>query len=391
MTIADPNTTVIERVRGLADRIRAAAPTLEGDRTLPAWMVDELYDAGVFTALMPASLGGHEMHPIAWLDMVEELSRIDGSVGWLAMINSGIGWAGIEPAVAERLLRQHPRAVMCGNQTPGGRVRRVDGGWRVDGHWKFTSGSLHSTVLTGTCVVVDDDGRPVMGPAGPELRNAYLLADEVRIDDTWDGMGMRGTGSHDLVAEGVALPDERVVPRTDAPRHHPRPLYRSIFMLVGHSAHALGIARCALETAVETEARGYGALAQMMGRDSAAMAMAEAEAIVRAARCFVWDGVQRAWDEAQQGPVSADTTVNLQLAMVHSVHEAARAVDLVFHQCGSRSVFTSNRLSTCFRDVHTATQHIIIFKPNYRTLGEYYFTRDQPGGPVVGPGVYFAR
>ena len=137
--------------------------------------------------------------------------------------------------------------------------------------------------------------------------------------------------------------------------------------------------------------KGYGVLAQLMGRDGAKIALAEAEAIVRASRCFVWDAIERAYAEATEGPVSADTTVNLQLSMVHSVHEAARSVDLVFHQAGSRSVFTSNELSRCFRDIHTATQHIIVFKPNYRTLGEYLFTKDQPDGPQVGPGVFFAR
>ena len=65
--------------------------------------------------------------------------------------------------------------------------------------------------------------------------------------------------------------------------------------------------------------------------------------------------------------------MRMQLAMVHSVHEAARAVDLVHHQAGSRSVYTSNALSRCFRDIHTATQHIIIFKPNYKAIGQYYF------------------
>lgn len=382
--------TVIDRVRALGPRLRDEADQLETERTLPPWLVAALYDAGVFSALIPASLGGLEMHPIAWMDMVEELSRINGSAGWLAMINSGIGWAGLDPMVAAKLLAEDERPILAGNQTPGGQATQVDGGWRVSGRWKFTSGCLHSPFITGTCMVIDN-GAPVAGANGPELRNALFRQAEIIIEDTWDGMGMRGTGSHDLVAVDVFVPDERVNHRDAAPRHHPRPLYRSIFMLMGHSAHALGIARSAIEAAITTEAKGYGLLAQLMGRDGAKIALAEAEAIVRASRCFVWDAIERAYAEATEGPVSADTTVNLQLSMVHSVHEAARAVDLVFHQAGSRSVFTSNELSRCFRDIHTATQHIIVFKPNYRTLGEYLFTKDQPDGPQVGPGVFFAR
>ncbi len=382
--------TVINRVRALGPRIREHADQLEAERTLPSWLVDKLHQAGVFRALTPATLGGLEMHPVAWMDMVEELSRINGSAGWLAMINSGIGWAGLDPEVAARLLAEQDKPILAGNQTPGGQTTQVEGGWRVTGRWKFTSGCLHSPYITGTCVVLKD-GAPVIGPNGPELRNALFRQSEVTIEDTWDGMGMRGTGSHDLVADDVFVPNERINHRDAAPRNHAGPLYRSIFMLMGHSAHALGIARSAIEAAIATEAKGYGVLAQLMGRDGAKIALAEAEAIVRASRCFVWDAIERAYAEATDGPVSADTTVNLQLSMVHSVHEAARAVDLVFHQAGSRSVFTSNELSRCFRDIHTATQHIIVFKPNYRTLGEYLFTKDQPDGPQVGPGVFFAR
>jgi indole-3-acetate monooxygenase len=173
--------------------------------------------------------------------------------------------------------------------------------------------------------------------------------------------------------------------------YHDGPLYKAIFMLMAHSGHALGIARAAIEAAVDTEAKGYGVLAQVMGRDGAKIALAQAEAILRSTRCYVWDALQRAYDEALAGEVAYETTASLQLAMVHSVHEAARVVDLVFHQCGSRSVFTSNRLSQCFRDIHTATQHIIIFEPNYRVIGEYLFTKDQPDGPKLGPGIWFAE
>ena len=263
---AAPQLSVLERVRALETRIRAHERDLETDRTLPAWLVEELTDAGVFSALRPASLGGHEMHPVEWMEVVEELSRINGSAGWLAMINSGVGWANLEPNVARRLLVEHTPGIMAGNQTPGGRAAQVEGGWRITGRWKFTSGSLHSQLLSGACVVIENDA-PVMGPAGPEMRNVVFLRDEIRVEDTWDGMGLRGTGSHDMIADDVFVPDERVSGRAMVSPYHDGPLYKAMFMLMAHSGHALGIARAALETAVETEAKGYGVLAQMMGRD----------------------------------------------------------------------------------------------------------------------------
>ena len=119
--------SVIDRVRALEPFLRERTPAIEQARTLTPDVVDALYDAGVFTALTPQSLGGHEMHPIDWLDMTEELSRINGSCGWLAMTNGGVNWATLNHDVAARLLADKPRAIAAGNQTPGvfERQRRV--------------------------------------------------------------------------------------------------------------------------------------------------------------------------------------------------------------------------------------------------------------------------
>jgi alkylation response protein AidB-like acyl-CoA dehydrogenase len=105
-----PTPTLIERVRALEPLIKSHEAALERDRTLPAPLVAALKQAGVFRCFVPRSLGGLEVHPVEWLEMVEALSRINGSVGWMAMINGGTGWAGLDPAVARQLLEQTPGA-----------------------------------------------------------------------------------------------------------------------------------------------------------------------------------------------------------------------------------------------------------------------------------------
>jgi polyisoprenoid-binding protein YceI len=158
-----PAPTLFQRVSALEPLIKSHEAALERDRTLPAPIVAALKQAGVFRCFVPRSLGGLEVHPVEWLEMVEELSRINGSVGWMAMINGGTGWAGLEPSVARRLLEQTPGAISAGNATPGGRATKVDGGYIANGRWKFTSGCMHADYIGGFCTLLDPDGQPVLG------------------------------------------------------------------------------------------------------------------------------------------------------------------------------------------------------------------------------------
>ena len=378
--------SVIDRVRALEPFLRERTPAIEQARTLTPDVVDALYDAGVFTALTPQSLGGHEMHPIDWLDMTEELSRINGSCGWLAMTNGGVNWATLNHDVAARLLADKPRAIAAGNQTPGGTAQRTAEGFLINGRWKFTSGCMHADYIS--CMTIDHDAKPGMV--------AMLQRDEVTIEDTFESMGLCATGSHDVVVDNVEVPAERMAGRRFSSPSHEGPLYRFQFILMAHGSHALGVARAAVDAAIAVENAGYGPLQAMIGRDSAKIAIGEAEAIVRAARAYLWAAVQRAHDEVTSGdggPVDAteDGTVNAQLAMLHAVNQSARAVQMVFDLASSRSVLNKNRLGECFRDIHAAKQHVITARPNYRVLGEYLLTKDNPEGATIGPGVYLHR
>jgi alkylation response protein AidB-like acyl-CoA dehydrogenase len=76
--------------RSLEPLIRAHAADLEAGR-IPPQLVEQFYDAGVFKAMLPRELGGLEAEPVEWLQMIEELARLDASAGWLAFIQSGVG------------------------------------------------------------------------------------------------------------------------------------------------------------------------------------------------------------------------------------------------------------------------------------------------------------
>src|SRR5215469_16905402 len=172
MAISDPDAIEFTRgdrvsligiARSLEPLIRQHAVDLEHGR-IPAPLVAALYDSGVFKAMLPREVGGLEAEPVEWLQMIEELARINASAGWLAFIQSGIGLTFLYPERFERFrLRGGGRLIIAMSLgRVGGKAVKVDGGYRISGRWPFASGSPFATWLGGMSVVCGEDGAPVL-------------------------------------------------------------------------------------------------------------------------------------------------------------------------------------------------------------------------------------
>src|SRR5205085_4305900 len=226
-----------------ADRAAHFAAQAERERRLPAELVAEMADAGVFRMCVPRTAGGLEEHPTVLVETVEALARGDGAAGWCAAINATSGLlTGYLPEHAAREAYGSPRAIAGGVFAPLGRATRTEGGYTVTGRWPFASGCTHCDWLMGGCFVEGED------PPVPRLMLAH--ADEVQIHDTWDSIGLRGSGSHDIEMAGVFVPATRaasiVVDRPVAPgRLYAFPVFGLLALAIG--AVCLGIARGALD------------------------------------------------------------------------------------------------------------------------------------------------
>ena len=384
-------TRLVDVARSLEPLIRRHEDDLERARRLPDELVDALYDAGVFLAFTPREVGGLEVDLLEWLEMIWELSRINGSVGWTAFINSGITPL---PADTMRRIMAGERWISAGSLgRVAGRARRVDGGYRVSGRWPFTSGAPYATYLFATSILYGDDGEPVIDPATrlPTFVGAVFPARQVTIHDTWDGLGLRGTASVDFEVDDLFVPDELVAGDLLA-GPYPGALFQGpFFVLMGHCAHALGVARCAIDAFVElvvrTRARpAHGSSRQSrLGQQQAhQVAVARAESLVQSARLFAWDAAARGWEQALAGEqVAYHLRVLMAQALVHSVQTAREAVGLVFECAGSSGVHRGQALERCYRDIATAAQHTLVLQTSYETIGQYYLTRGEPGGPRI--------
>jgi alkylation response protein AidB-like acyl-CoA dehydrogenase len=212
----------------------------------------------------------------------------------------------------------------------------------------------------------------------PEVHLMVFEAAQVEILDTWNPSGLRGTGSHDFQVCEAFVPADRSVLLGASPLRIKTPLYRFPFfglLAVGVCAVALGVARRAIDELVTLATKKVPTWAQrpLAQRPMIQVHVAEAEAALRSARAFVFDAIDAAWDLAVTGEaLSLAVRRDLRLAAANAVRQAVKAVDLMYEAGGGSSIHADNPLQRCFRDVHVATQHIMVASGIYEQTGRAY-------------------
>jgi indole-3-acetate monooxygenase len=406
MAISNPGAIEVTRgegvslmgiAHGLEPLIREHAEALEEGR-IPPPLVEALYDAGVFKAMLPREVGGLEAEPVEWLQMIEELARINASAGWLAFIQSGVGLTFLDPERFERFRERAGGRLMLAMSLGriGGKAVKVDGGYRISGRWPFASGSPFATWLGGMSFVSDADGSPVLDTTGqPQRLLAIWPADQARLIDTWDGLGLRGTGSSDFEISDLFVPEDQVNPGFYGAPVYDRALFRMKEMPeVGHGAHALGIASAALESFVEAVnmrpiagSTRHMAMGHMQAHQ---IAFARADVLVRAARTLLHETVREAYEDATAHPeLSLELRVRLREANIFTVRSAKEAVGLIFDMAGSSAVYRGRTIEKAFRDINTAGNHTNYVETAYTAIGSYFLTRDREGGPEIAGRPFF--
>ncbi|MBP2478360.1 alkylation response protein AidB-like acyl-CoA dehydrogenase [Crossiella equi] len=362
--MAGPRTAALD----IADLAREVAPTTEAGRALAPALLAALREHGLLSLGVPWALGGGECPPGEALAVAETLARGDASTGWCVSIatTSGLLGAYLAPEGAQEVFGD-TRTVAAGVWAPRGRGTPVDGGVVVSGRWAFCSGIPHAGWLFA--------GFAQDGGAEPVLRVAALPKAELEVLDTWHTTGLRGTGSHDTVAREVFVPAHRTFSVVAGPPANTTALYRFPlfgFFALSVAAAALGNAFGALEEFLAL-ARGrspLGSRRTLAERSAAQVAVAEAEAALRAARLFCHQAVDEAWSAAQgTEPVPVAARTALRLAATHATRTAKRVVADLYDLAGGAAIYDDSPLQRRFRDAHTATAHFQVNQASAELTG----------------------
>jgi 3-hydroxy-9,10-secoandrosta-1,3,5(10)-triene-9,17-dione monooxygenase len=359
---------MVERARALVPALRERAPRAEALRRIPDETVADLHKSGLWTAFRPARYGGSEIPARGYVELGAILASGCASTSWVYNNLVSHNWMlGYWPPEAQNdVWSADPEALVgSGLVMAEGEVTRTKSGWRIKGRWPFSSGiDPASWVMLGGRVAAADGAAPI-----PHL---FLVPrSDCRVIDTWQAMGLGGTGSKDVTVADASVPAHRAMPvavGNGGPHPgsvvNPGPVYRlawySIFSFV-NAGTPLGIAEGAVRDfaqSVRARAATYSgkALAELA---TLQMRLAEAATLVDAAMTIALKDCDEAMALAEQGlvPPLIDRA-RWRRDGAYAAQLAARAVDIVFAGTGGSAIHEAHPLQRALRDVHAANGHI---------------------------------
>jgi indole-3-acetate monooxygenase len=369
---ADP----VAAARSLAPRAAELASQAERDRRLPAELSEAIAEAGLYRLCVPAALGGGEAHPRVLVEAVEALAGGDAAAGWCAAVcaTSGMLAAYLREEVAREVYGD-PLSVVGGVFAPMGRAVADGDRLVVDGRWRFCSNAENCDWLMGGCIAFDGETPRTLPSGRPDIRLVLFRREEAEVLDTWHVSGLRGTGSHDIAVEGLTVPVERSAslisdaPIVDTPLYAFPPFG---LLAVAIAAVTLGIARAAIDDVLELAGAKTPTLStrKLAERPATQAEVARAEAALGGGRAFLLEAVDEGFEAAADGPLSIERRARLRLAATHAVERATAAVDAAYRLAGGSAIYETSPLQRRFRDVHAATQHMLIAPATWELTGK---------------------
>ena len=375
----------VANARALAPAIAAATPRIEAGRQLPADLVDALHEARLFRMLVPRSLGGDEVSPVAFMQAVEEIAKADASTAWCIAQTSVCSTVAksLNLEIAEEIFKNDPRGVLAWgpSTSPNTKAIAEKGGYRVTGAWPFASGSRHATWLAAHAPVFEADGTQRRDAAGNPLIKSFLVPREIAaITDTWHVIGLKGTGSDTYALTDLFVPEGRSFTHhaLDPAEWRERgPLYSfTIHQLFGSAFPAIahGIARAMLDAFVETARTKKPAGGKSLLRDNAVVQsqVGVAQSELTAARVFFYSVWEEIWRAAQAGTVTLDQRVRLRMASIHLSQQSRQVAETAYLAAGASAVFTDNPFERRLRDMHAVSQQAQAQFSIYEAIGQYF-------------------
>ncbi|MEV4460498.1 3-hydroxy-9,10-secoandrosta-1,3,5(10)-triene-9,17-dione monooxygenase oxygenase subunit [Microbispora sp. NPDC049633] len=359
---------VLDAVRTLLPKIAERARSTDEDRRVPAESIRELVQAGVFRMLQPKRYGGAEGDPVSFYEVVREISAVCGSTGWTVSVLGVHPWqlALFDEAAQDEVWGSDQDALISSSYAPVGRLVPAEGGYRLTGRWRFSSGCEHASWAMVGGLVLGDQGRPVDFMTVLVPRSDYLIA------DVWDVIGLRGTGSNDILVEDAFVPAHRVMRnyemaqlRGPGQKANPGPLYRIPFGTVFTTtitAPVIGMAAGCYRSYV-TAMRDRVRLSLGGGRFAedqfAQVAVARAASEIDAAILQTDRNVREVYEHAVRGEtIPAELRLRVRRDQVRATERALEAIDILFKTAGGNSLSRGNPIERAWRDAHAGSVHV---------------------------------
>lgn len=344
-----------QRAQKLVPLLDQHADYADREGRLATEVVEALRREALFLMWTPKELGGFELDPVQSLDLLAIASYGDASAGWVLMAANlaiGTGGAYLGESAASELFAGGKYPVIAGQGTRPGTATRVAGGYSLTGSWSFGSGLLHST-HTHSLGIIAETGEARIFVAPVEQANLKL--------DSWNVMGLRGTGSVDYTMDGVFVPDAYTHSAFATEPMRGGAIFRSGIMgfaAICHAGWAVGVGRRLLDELRALIVQKAGRAGSLSGSDAFQEKYAKLEAAYRAARALVYE----TWTEATAtitggSPLSVRQHTMIRLALGNITNALADVANGVYLLSGTTGL-RRGTIERLVRDVHAGTQHV---------------------------------
>ncbi|MET8831011.1 acyl-CoA dehydrogenase family protein [Streptomyces sp. NPDC004610] len=374
----DGPTTIVHKAAQVAEAAARRADEAERARRLSPEVVDAVREAGFARHFVPAAYGGETGSFTELTSAVAVVAEGCTSAGWAASLAAYAGrYAAYLPEKGQtEIWADGPDALLAAALMPAGTAERVTGGWRLSGEWKYISG-VHCADWALACAPVPADGQGAPAEPGgrPPVRYFAVPRDEYSVIDSWNPVGMRGTGSDTLVVDEVFVPEHRTLARADvhagrAPasdaRCHLVPMYAVNALpfagpLVGAARGALRA--WTLRTGTRIDRRGNAVAGQSATQVALARSAAETDAaeLLLHRTAAVADGTLT--------PPEAEAAVRGPRDLALAVELLVSAVDRVFRASGTSGQDLGDPVQRFWRDLNSAASHVAL---SFETTGAAY-------------------
>jgi alkylation response protein AidB-like acyl-CoA dehydrogenase len=346
----------------------------EQGRRLTDDYVAKLKAASAFKILVPKSAGGLGGNLSDWFEVVMALAEADTSTGWVAAhanICAGIIYASADPRFRDEFFAD-PKACAAWSSLPRVQVTEEPDGLRISGSWGFESGCTAATYVGGMVTLL-----PKKPELPPRVMAALAPISDAKIVETWDPVGLAGSGSHDVHFDNLLVPWHRVFywPAGKPRAEYPQAVFvpGNWFIAVGVGATHLGLARRALDEA-RKELRGkvdrYFTQQPLLEHPAIQRNLEAAEGMWFACRAGMREALNAVWESGLRGePASAEQRLNIRVASVTAVQRCAEIVRTAYDTAGASAIHRGGVLQRLLRDASCLIHHVSGGMVSYEQTG----------------------
>jgi 3-hydroxy-9,10-secoandrosta-1,3,5(10)-triene-9,17-dione monooxygenase len=368
MTTARSAEGVLAAVRDLLPDLRERAQETEDARRVPEENIKGLQDTGFFRLLQPRRYEGLEASPVDFYRGVRLISSACGSTGWVSSVLGVHPWqlAIYDDRAQQEVWGTDPATLVSSSYAPMGRATAVEGGFQFSGRWSFSSGCDHAQWVFLGGLIIGDEGTPV------DFRTFLLPRADYEIEDVWDTIGLRGTGSNDIIVKDVFVPEYRTLSFMDTGRCfgpgqqvNDAALYKLPFASVFSCSIAvpiLGMAQGAYDAYVDwTKERVRASTGGKAADDSFnQIRIAESAAQLDAAALLIERNIAEELDCVARGEkISMALRIRVRRDQVNATAAGIASVDRLFESAGGRALRSGTPIQRFWRDAHAGRVHAI--------------------------------